>query len=830
MLIPQDIEAKLRFDKIRKAVGDNCLTPIGKLRADEMSFQTDRDTVRKLVGQTAEMALIMASARDFPSSEFADVRDSLRRIRIDGLYLSEEELCALRVALRLSVSTIDFFESAADDEFPLLREASWGLSPYPLTIEQIDRVMDADGEIRDTATPQLADIRREIKTQQASVMRRLNAILQQAQSMGIVESDASVSIRDGVAAIPVSAANKRRLDGVVVDESATGRTAYILPAEVVAINSRIRELQNEERREIVRILKEVAGNIRPYAPDMIVTIETLGHLDFVRAKALYAKETDSTLPVMDDTMGLYLSGARHPLLMSQLAQQGKSIVPLNIELETPQSRILVISGPNAGGKSVCLQTVGLLQFMLQCGMLIPANEGSRMCIFDKLFIDIGDNQSMENDLSTYSSHLLAMKNFVRHADSRTLILIDEFGTGTEPLMGGSIAEAVLAELNRREAFGVLTTHYTNLKHFASQTEGLVNGAMSFDTQRIEPKFTLHIGQPGSSFAFEIARKIGLPEHILAEAKEKMGQENADYDKNLRQINRDKHYWEQKRQSVRENDKRLAETLQKYGDMLDGIKAERKAILDKARQQAQELVAETNRRIEATIKEIKESQAEKARTKEARKELEEFRKTIAEPTDDTDKAIEQKMEQIRQRQRRHREKDKTKGPSPSKQAEEANQPPKVGDFASVDNDPAKVAMVLSIKGGEAQVAMGSMTSNIKLSRLRRVSNATARKSAGSGTGGVDISNVAATVREKKMTFSSEIDVRGQRADEALRNVGDFMDEALLCDASQVRILHGKGNGILREQIRRYLKSLPYVAESRDEDVQFGGAGITVVELA
>lgn len=830
MLIPQDIEAKLRFDKIRKAVGDNCQTPIGKLLADEMSFQTDRDTVRKLVGQTAEMALIMASARDFPSSEFADVRDPLRRIRIDGLYLSEEELCALRVALRLSVSAIDFFESAADDEFPLLREASWGLSPYPLTIQQIDRVMDADGEIRDTATPQLADIRREIKTQQASVMRRLNAILQQAQSMGIVESDASVSIRDGVAAIPVSAANKRRLDGVVVDESATGRTAYVLPAEVVAINSRIRELQNEERREIVRILKEVAGNIRPYAPDMIVTIETLGHLDFVRAKALYAKETDSTLPVMDDTMGLYLSGARHPLLMSQLAQQGKSIVPLNIELETPQSRILVISGPNAGGKSVCLQTVGLLQFMLQCGMLIPANEGSRMCIFDKLFIDIGDNQSMENDLSTYSSHLLAMKNFVRHADSRTLILIDEFGTGTEPLMGGSIAEAVLAELNRCEAFGVLTTHYTNLKHFASQTEGLVNGAMSFDTQRIEPKFTLHIGQPGSSFAFEIARKIGLPEHILAEAKEKMGQENADYDKNLRQINRDKHYWEQKRQSVRENDKRLAETLQKYGDMLDGIKAERKAILDKARQQAQELVAETNRRIEATIKEIKESQAEKARTKEARKELEEFRKAIAAPTDDTDKAIEQKMEQIRQRQRRHREKDKTKDPSPQKQAEEANLPPKVGDFASVDNDPAKVAMVLSIKGDEAQVAMGSMTSNIKLSRLRKVSNAAARKSAGSGTGGVDISNVAATVREKKMTFSSEIDVRGQRADEALRNVGDFMDEALLCDATQVRILHGKGNGILREQIRRYLKSLPYVAESRDEDVQFGGAGITVVELA
>lgn len=830
MLIPQEIEAKLRFDKIREAVGDNCLTPIGKSLASGMSFQTDRDTVRKQVGQTSEMTLILASEREFPASEFPDIREALRRIRIDGLYLNEEELGALRTALRLSVDAIDFFESSAEDEFPLLREASWGLSPYPLTIQQIDRILDADGEMRDTASPQLADIRREIKSQQASVMRRLNAILQQAQNAGIVESGASVSIRDGVAAIPVPAANKRRIDGIVVDESATGRTAFVLPAEVAAINSRVRELQNEERREIVRILKEMASNIRPYAPDMIVSIETLGHLDFVRGKALYAKETDSTLPILDDTLGIYLSGARHPLLMAQLASQGKSIVPLNIELEAPQSRILVISGPNAGGKSVCLQTVGLLQFMLQCGMMIPANEGSRMCIFDKLFIDIGDNQSMENDLSTYSSHLLAMKNFVRHADSRTLILIDEFGTGTEPLMGGSIAEAVLAELNRRGAFGVLTTHYTNLKHFASQTEGLVNGAMAFDTQRIEPKFTLHIGQPGSSFAFEIARKIGLPEHILTEAKERMGQENADYDKNLRQINRDKHYWEQKRQSARENDKRLAETLQKYGEMLDGIKAERKAILDKARQQAQELVAETNRRIEATIKEIRESQAEKARTKEARKELEEFRKEVEKPTDETDSAIEQKMERIRQRQRRQREKDKTKSGAPAKQEKEADLTPKVGDYASVDNDPAKVAMVLSIKGGEAQVAMGNMTSNIKLSRLRKVSNAAARKPAGGAMGGVDISNVAATVREKKMNFSSEIDVRGQRADEALRNVGDFMDEALLCEASQVRILHGKGNGILREQIRKYLKSLPYVAESRDEDVQFGGAGITVVELA
>lgn len=830
MLIPDNIEFKLRFHKIREAVANACLTTIGKSHADAMTFTTSTDDVRRLTGQAAEMAQILDSEAIFPASELPDIRDALSRIRVEGLYLNEEELSFLRIALSLSISAIDFFEAAAPDAYPLLRALSQGLAPYPLTIQEIDRILGPDGQVRDTASPALANIRQEIKDQEIAATRRLNAIMQRAQKMGLVESDAAISVRDGIPVIPIPAANKRMLDCVVVDESSTGRTAFVMPTEVASINSRIRELHNDERREIIRILKDVAANIRPYAPDMIRSIETLGELDFARGKALYAKEIDATLPIIDDEPNLYLSGARHPLLMAQLALQGKKIVPLNIELNAPQSRILVISGPNAGGKSVCLQTVGLLQLMLQCGLLVPVNEGSRMCVFNNLFIDIGDNQSIENDLSTYSSHLLAMKNFMRNAAPRTLILIDEFGTGTEPLMGGAIAEAVLAELNRLGAFGVLTTHYTNLKHFASQTTGLVNGAMSFDTQRIEPKFTLHIGQPGSSFALEIAHKIGLPERILAEAKEKMGQENADYDKNLRQINRDKHYWEQKRQNVKENDKKLAETLQRYNDMLEGIKAERKEILSKAKEEARELMAEANRRIEATIKEIRESQAEKSRTKEARQELEEFRKQTEQQDDEAGKDIDRKMEQIRQRQLRQKQRSKQQPTTPTTdKPQEDNAPLATGDYVSIDGNSSRIGQILSIKGSSAQVAMGNMSSTLKLDRLKRISNSAARKAQGKPLGGIDYSNVASTVREKKLNFSSEIDVRGMRADEALQRVSNFMDEALLCEAPQVRILHGKGNGILREQIRKLLNTLPYVSDCRDENVQFGGAGITVADL-
>ena len=836
MLFPNNIEDKLRFGKLRDAVSEHCLSEIGKERIRQMTFMSQYEDIKGETGRTAEMIAIRDSQDDFPAGELPDLRDPLKRIRVEGLYLDEEELLALRTALGLIDKTTAFFNAAQETEYPLLRQLTADLYPYPLIAESIDRVLDHHGIIKDNATPQLAEIRHEIKSQEVAAARRLNSILKQAQTEGLVEPDATIAIRDGMAVIPVPAANKRRLGGIVLDESSTGRTAFVQPAEVVAINSRLRELHSEERREIVRILKEISSNIRPYAPDIVTAVETLGTLDFLRAKSLYAKDVDATIPIVENRQGIYLAGARHPLLFTQLRQQGKKTTPLNIELEKPDGRILVISGPNAGGKSVCLQTVGLIQYMLQCGMPVTVSESSKMGVFKNLFIDIGDDQSIENDLSTYSSHLTAMKFFVRNADSSTLLLIDEFGTGTEPMLGGAIAESVLAELNRKEAFGVVTTHYTNLKHFASQTKGLANGAMLFDTHKIEPLFTLQIGQPGSSFAFEIARKIGLPESILQEAKEKMGQENADYDRNLRQIVRDKHYWEQKRQNVKENDKKLAETLQKYNDMLESIKAERKEILAKAKEQAKELLAEANRRIENTIREIRESQAEKEKTKNLRSELEDFKEQTEQTDVEAEASIDKKMEQIRQRQNRQRERAKDKEQQRLKEAQEKaekeqteNRPLAVGDYVAIDGQQNRIGKIMAFKGNTAQVAIGNLSSLIKTERLSRANKTTAQRQETENRIRVNISNISQTVREKKLNFSTEIDVRGLRADDALLKVSQFVDEAIMCEASQLRILHGKGNGILRQLIRQYLHSLPFVASAEDEHVQFGGAGITVVTL-
>ena len=835
MLLPENIEGKLQFDKIRQAVTSFCLTGIGAELTQAMTFADDQTLVELMAQRTQQMIEVLSDYDDFPAAEHPDIRESLKRIRIEGLYLAEEELLSLLVILRTSDAMLSFFAQTPDDELLALKDLAQELTPFPLIAKAIDRILDPHGTIRDNASPQLADIRHQIKVQEVEANRRLNAIMRRAQAEGLVDPDASIAIRDGVAAIPVVAANKRSLDGIVVDESATGRTAFIQPAEVVAINSRLRELHNEERREIIKILKEISSNIRPYAPDIIHSAEVLGQLDFLRAKALYADKIHGIVPRIDPEPGLFLSGARHPILMEQLATQGKSVVPLNVELVAPQSRMLVISGPNAGGKSVCLQTVGLLQYMFQCGLPIPAHEESRLCVFRNLFIDIGDNQSMDNDLSTYSSHLLAMKNFLRGADERTLLLIDEFGTGTEPLLGGAIAQSVLAELNNKQAFGVLTTHYTNLKHFASQTPGLVNGAMTFDVHKIEPLFTLHIGQPGSSFAFEIARKIGLPEQILQNAKEQMGQDNAEYDRNLRQIVRDKHYWEQKRQNVKENDKKLADVLQRYNDMLEGAKAERKAIIAKAKAEANDLLAAANKQIENTIRQIKESQAEKERTKQARQQFDEFRAQAEQQTNENDADIDRKIEQIKRRQQRQKDRQRDKAANPSDAATSAPQkevpeaPIAVGDMVCIDGDTNRVAQIVALKANEATISLGSLVSTIKLQRLKRVSRSAAKQNATGRKVGIDYSNVAQTVREKKLNFKSEIDVRGMRADEALAQVGQLVDEAIMCEAPQIRILHGKGNGILRVQIQQYLNSIPFIANVHDEDVRFGGAGITVAEF-
>ncbi len=830
MLLPSNIESKLRFSQIRSAVKSHCHTSIGLALVDDMQYCTDYEQIVSQVSSVAEMKNVLLAASDFPTADMSDIRTALDKIKVDGLYLSEDELLELVLVLSITQEVFDFFARAAEDEYPALRLHASRLTTFPLLLTEITKILDSKGEIRDTASPDLYNIRQQIREQEALAIRKLNAVLRSAQSSGLVEADTAVSIRGGLSVIPVPAANKRKIPGIVVDESSTGKTVFVQPAEIVAINSFLAELHGNERREIIRILKEVSANIRPYAPEIIIDCEVLGLFDFIRAKASYAVDIDAIMPVVENRQGLYLSAARHPILLSQFCSSGKTIVPLNIELEAPECRLLVISGPNAGGKSVCLQTVGLLQYMLQCGLLVPAAEGSKMGVFRNLFIDIGDDQSIENDLSTYSSHLTAMKNFVRGAGKDTLLLIDEFGTGTEPMLGGAIAESVLAELNRLGAFGVVTTHYTNLKHFAAQTKGLANGAMAFDTSKIEPLFTLHVGQPGSSFAFEIARKIGLPEKILQEAKEKMGKENADYDRNLRQIVRDKHYWEQKRQVVKDNDKRLQEILDRYEEMLARIKTERKEIISRAKEEAKQLLADANGKIENVIRQIREEQAEKSKTKILRADLQKFQDSVSEADSHDDELIERRMQQIRRRQQKRNEK-RPQVPDSVHVSETLSPelPIAVGDIVMIDSDENCVGTVISLKGSSAQVSIGAMLTNVKLSRLSRTSKNVARRLERQQKSVVYSSSLGDSIREKKLTFRPEIDLRGLRAEEALRSVGNFIDEALLCDASQVRILHGKGNGILRSQIRAYLNSLPFVVDARDEAEQFGGAGITVVDL-
>ncbi len=828
MIYPENFEDKLHFGRIRAALRDLCLGQMATELVDEMEFSTDYEQIALRTSETAEMLDILTSDAEFPPCEVPDLREALSRIRIEGLYLDEVELVALCNALKHVKGVALFFTSTSAELYPRLRQRTAEIAVFPLLIERIEHVIDKYGRIRDNASPALAEIRRDMQTKQSAVNKRLAAILKQAQADGYVEADASVTIRDGRTVIPVPSANKRRMNGIVLDESSTGRTSFIEPAEVVALNNELRELSYAERREIIKILTEVSSVIRPYSAEILASFATLAHLDFVRAKAKYAQKTHSVLPTFEDRQGIYWVQARHPLLFLQLQSQHKSIVPLDIELEAPQQRILLISGPNAGGKSVCLQTVGIIQYMFQCGMLVPMAEGSKMGLFAEIFIDMGDEQSIENDLSTYSSHLTNMKHFVRYGTSQSLILIDEFGTGTEPMLGGAIAESVLAELNSRGVFGVITTHYTNLKHYAAQTDGLLNSAMLFDTHAIQPLFKLQMGQPGSSFAFEIARKIGLPERILDVAREKMGQEHLDFDKHLREIVRDKNYWEQKRKKIKETEKRLDETLAKYDEALQGIKAQRREILEGARQQSQNLLEEANKKIERTIREIKHAQAEKERTKNARAEMDAFKQEVkaiaSEPHDD---AIEREIERIRKRQERKAQRQKSASTTP---AEQMNKPLplEVGASVSIDGSEAKVGEVVALGSREATVAIGAMQMQVKLDRLKVLTRGDVKRSQRQ-TRVVLASNVGDAVRAKKLNFKPEIDVRGMRTDEAIEAVAIFLDEAIVCEATRLSILHGKGNGILRQMLRQYLHTLPFVKSVADEHVQMGGAGITVVEI-
>ena len=844
MIYPKTFESKLGFDEVRTLLRERCLSTLGKDMVDAVAVSGDAAVINEWLAQVREFRRLQEEADDFPLRYFFDVREAVARLRLEGTHLNEAELFDLRRSLDTICAIVDYLNRDGGEEdgaeawpYPALHRLTEGVETFPQLVQRIDQILDKFGKVKDTASPALADIRRELARTEGTISKTLYSILRSAQSEGLVDKDVTPAMRDGRLVIPVSPGLKRRIRGIVHDESASGKTVFVEPAEVVEANNRIRELESEERREIIRILTEFAKQVRPYVAPILNSYKFLAKIDLIRAKAELARLIKGIEPDVEAYPHIDWIRACHPLLALSLEKQGKAVVPLDVML-TQQKRILIISGPNAGGKSVCLKTVGLVQYMLQCGLSVPVGERSRMGVFSNIFIDIGDEQSIENDLSTYSSHLMNMKQMMRHADDSTLLLIDEFGTGTEPQIGGAIAEAVLKQFCERGAYGVITTHYQNLKHFADTHGGVVNGAMLYDRQQMQPLFQLSIGQPGSSFAIEIARKIGLPEAVIKDASDIVGSDYIQSDKYLQDIVRDKRYWENKRQTIHQREKSLEQTIARYENEVKELEQSRKDILAKARQQAEELLAGSNRIIERTIKEIRESQAEKAETKKIREELEAFKAGMKDiDTAANDELIAKKMRQIQERKARRekRKQEKKASPQPSPMEREAAgpTPPRGEDRVGLSpGDTVRikglttVGKVESVDGKMATVIFGDMRTKMRSERLERAEKPKQEEPKA-------YVNVSRETREaidsRKLNFKQDLDVRGMRGDEAITAVTYFIDDTILVGMSRVRILHGTGSGILRQLIRQYLATVPNVVSFRDEHVQFGGAGITVVDL-
>ncbi len=819
---------------------ERCLSTLGKELVDEMHFCSDGGTIRLRLEEVREYRRLESEADDFPLQFFFDVRQSVSRLRLEGTHLDEEELFDLRRSLETIIGIVRFLSRTysgdeSDGEakycYPTLHALTIGVTTFPSVVQQIDRLLDKYGKMRDNASPRLLEIRRDLARTEGSVSRTLYNILRSAQSEGLVEKDAAPTLRDGRLVLPVAPAMKRRLRGIVHDESATGKTVFIEPAEVVEANNKIRELESEERREIIRILTELAKELRPLVPQMLASYGLLASIDFIRAKTSLAEHISATEPTVSDEPFIDWISARHPLLQLSLAKQGKQVVPLDIML-TPDKHMLIISGPNAGGKSVCLKTVGLLQYMLQCGLSIPVGDRSRAGVFTRIMIDIGDEQSIENDLSTYSSHLLNMKMMMRHANESTLLLIDEFGTGTEPLIGGAIAESVLNQLWRQHAWGVITTHYQNLKHFAENHQGVSNGAMLYDRHEMRPLFQLEIGRPGSSFAIEIARKTGIPESVIAEASELVGSDYIQSDKYLQDIVRDKRYWESKRQTIHQREKEMSALIARYEEDIRQLQESRKAIIARAKEQAEELLNESNRRIENTIREIRESQADKEETRRTREQLTDFRQEVEGlDTEANDELIDRKIKQIQARRERKEKRRREKAALQAAQKPtapvkpKAEEPLREGDTVRIKGL-TTVGYIERLQGKMATVVMGDMRTKMRTERLER---AEAPKTTAPTSYTTIGRETRETIDKRKLNFKQDLDVRGMRGDEAINAVTYFIDDAILVGMSRVRILHGTGSGILRQLIRQYLATVPAVEAYRDEHVQFGGAGITVVDL-
>lgn len=797
---------------------------MGRELVDKMNFSSDSSYISEQLKETHEFMNILQVEDSFPGDHFRDARPFLQKIRVEGLFLEIAEMVALKLSLE-SLSAIVRFFKGKEERYPILSAKAGCIHLFPFVQQRLDTIVSKHGTIKDTASPELNDIRHRLQRKQAGISKRMQSLLQQAQSEGWADKESAIAIRDGRMVIPVPSAYKRKINGIVHDESATGKTSYIEPAEIVETNNEIRELELEEKREIMRILRKFADELRLYIDDLLPGYDFLAYIDFIRGKAAFSNYIEAVVPAFNDNAEMFWYQARHPLLWLSLKNTDKKLIPLNIEVYDEQ-RIILISGPNAGGKSVCLQTAGLLQYMFQCGLPVPVSEASKFGIFGKILIDIGDEQSIENDLSTYSSHLINMKNFLRYGSDDTLVLIDEFGTGTEPMLGGAIAEAILSALNRDKVRGVITTHYTNLKHLAAETPGIANGAMLYDNHRMLPLFELKIGKPGSSFAFEIAKKIGLPKEILEDAAAKVGEDHINYDKHLKDIARDKRYWEEKRRKIHENEKRLDEVVEKYSNELSEASRIRKEIIREAQQKAQEIIADANAAVEKTIREIRENQAEKEKTREIRRRMEEEKqRLLSEKQNEEEERIRKKIEKLKNREKNRKEK-KQNQPETSPQHKEAAPIFQKGDYVKLPNN--AIGEILEIDDKNAVVALGQLHTKVKVSQLQKASATQAKRIARPQIQ-ASYANIRENISQKRMTFKPDIDLRGMRGDEALQRVISFLDEAIMLGYRDIRILHGTGTGALRQLIRQYLSTNPVVATYADEQVQLGGTGITVVQL-
>ena len=887
MIYPKNFEQKIGFSEVRALLRARCLSPLGKERVDGMAFSTDVNEVNRWLEEIREFRRVQEGQDDFPLDNFFDVRESVSRIRLEGTHMEVEELFDLKRSLETIIAIVAFLSRGEATEqgeikhfYPALYDLADGIATFPLLVQRISQIIDKFGKMRDNASPELLQIRRELARTEGSISRTLYSILRSAQGEGLVEKDVTPTIRDGRLVIPVAPGLKRKISGIVHDESATGKTVYIEPTEVVEANNRIRELESEERREMIRILTDFAKKMRPNVREIIDSYSLMAAIDFIRAKAELARYFKAFEPEVKADPHIDWIRAIHPLLQLSLERKGKerlsrslsaeeettiseeedvtgnvptSVVPLDIQL-TEDKHLLVISGPNAGGKSVCLKTVGLLQYMLQCGLSIPVSDRSTTGLFSDIMIDIGDEQSIENDLSTYSSHLMNMKVMMRQASDKTLILIDEFGTGTEPQIGGAIAEAVLKQFWEKHAWAVITTHYQNLKHFAEAHPGTVNGAMLYDRHEMRPLFQLAIGRPGSSFAIEIARKTGIPEAVIEDASSIVGSDYIRSDKYLQDIVRDKRYWEAKRQMIHSQEKSLSKSIAQYERELDALEQSRKDILNRAKRQAEELIKESNRRIENAIKAIREKQAEKEETKRIRQELAQYEAGLIEEDRSkasdksnknnlknggllSDEDFQKRVNKIKKRKEKHEQHLKTKAEKQQAAAEALKNAVRKQQSGGVimvgDNVRIKgltsVGKVEAIDGKQATVIFGGMRTKMSISRLECVDGATLQQEQKQFQAFNYSRETRETIDKHRNQFHQELDVRGMRADEALNQVQHFIDDAILVGANQVRILHGKGNGILRQLIRQYLETVPNVTNYHDEHVQFGGAGITVVEL-